>query len=275
MPVSSFESAKPRCRIAITSLTLLLVGMHLGPLLLGWYWGWPWAVCGVMVVGLGLACCTLYPHCRVFGSATRRFPCPTRTVFLTIDDGPCADTEEILGLLAAHHVRALFFLIGERALERPDDVRRIIAAGHLVGNHTHSHACYWYWSFPPSSQRREIRQCQEAIAGITGREPVLFRAPAGLRNPYCNLVAAEFGLTVTGWQVRGFDGVMTPLEKILATVRKGLRPGAILLLHQGLPHSPEVLRRVLAMLAEDGWNTALPEAWLKTSPSAETPPANC
>ena len=266
--------ASPFRRHAVAGMNALLVMVHVGAGMIWWWWGWPWGLAALMVVGLGLAGCTLYPHCRVFGSATRRIPCATRSVVLTIDDGPGDDTGEILRLLAAHRVRAVFFLIGERAARRPDDVRRIVAAGHLLGNHTQTHPCYGYWGYPPWSQRREVRQCQQVLTEITGRAPRLFRAPAGLRNPYCNLIAAEAGLEVTGWQARGFDGVHTPVGKVLATLRRGLGPGAIVLVHQGMPHSTEVLRRVLEMLAAEGWTTTLPEAWLNPVP-AGTPPASC
>jgi peptidoglycan-N-acetylglucosamine deacetylase len=262
-------------RLTVGGMTLILASVHAGLLLVGWHWGWPWAVGGVMALWLGLTGGTLYPHCRVFGAVTRSFPCATRSVILTIDDGPCADTGEFLGLLAAHRVRAVFFLIGDRAAQRPEEVRRILAAGHLVGNHTQTHAGYRFWSFPPWRLRREMRQCQETLSAITGQTPRLFRAPSGMRNPYCNCIAAEFGLSVTGWRARGFDGVNTPQEKILATLRRGLHPGAIVLVHQGMPHAPEVLRRVLEMLAADGWTTTLPEVWLNPPQCAETPPANC
>ena len=273
MPID--QSLKTTSRNSVIGITLLLVIVHIVPLTLGWYWGWPWAVGGLTIVGMGLSFCTLYPHSLVFGSSMRRFSVSTRSVILTIDDGPCADTEEILALLAEYRVKAVFFLIGERAAQRPEDVRRIIAAGHLVGNHTHTHPSHWYWAFPPWLQRRELRRCQKTLTEITGFTPVLFRAPVGMRNPYCNLIAAEFGLTVTGWQTRGFDGVKKPLHKIIAVLRRGLCPGAIILLHQGLPQSPVVLRQVLGMLAEDGWATTLPEEWLKTVPFAGIPPANC
>lgn len=271
----SVRSPKAHPRLTVTGVTVLLASLHAGLLLAGWQWGWPWAAGGFCVIWSGLTYATLYPHSRLLGSATRCFPGTTRSVIITIDDGPCADTGDILRLLAEHRVRAVFFLIGERAAQRPEDVRRIVAAGHLVGNHTHSHAGYWYWSYPPWRQRREVRQCQQTLTAITGQAPRLFRAPAGMRNPYCNAIATEFGLTVTGWRARGFDGVDTPLEKILATLHRGLRPGAIVLVHQGMPHSPEVLRRVLEMLAADGWATTLPETWLTATPSAETPPASC
>jgi peptidoglycan/xylan/chitin deacetylase (PgdA/CDA1 family) len=256
-------------------VTLLLLSLHVGPLVLGWYCGWPWAVAGLIVVELALTYCTVFPHSRLFGRAIRYLPYTERAVILTIDDGPCDDTEEILGILATHRARAVFFLIGERAEQRPQDVQRIIAAGHLIGNHTHTHQAYWYWSFPTWRQRRELSQCQRTLSSISGTEPTLFRAPVGMRNPYCNLVAAEFSLKVIGWQARGFDGVNTPVEKIISLIRRRLCPGAIVLLHQGMPHSPAVLLRVLEMLEEDHWVTALPEAWLSASPAVGTPQANC
>lgn len=253
--------APPR-RAAVGWTTVWLLGAHAGVVLLGWWCGWQWAVAGLVGLGAGVVCCTLFPHCRLFGSALRRVPCTSRSVILTIDDGPGEDSEEILRLLARHDARAVFFLIGNRAEQHPEAVRRLLAAGHLVGNHTQTHPCYWYWCYPPWRQRREMRQCQQVLTAITGRAPALFRAPAGHRNPYCNPVAAAFGLAVIGWQARGFDGVRTPVEKSLASLRRGLCPGAIVLLHQGQPQSLELLRQVLELLAAEGWQTMLPEAWL-------------
>jgi peptidoglycan/xylan/chitin deacetylase (PgdA/CDA1 family) len=258
---------------ACTAVSLLLLALYVAPLVAGWYCGWPWAVAGFLIVGLVLAGGTVIPHCRLFGSAIRRLPGAGRSVILTIDDGPCADTGELLDLLAARRARAVFFLIGERALQRPQDVRRIIAEGHLIGNHTHTHPAGTYWSYPPWRQRREVGQCQRALTSIGGVAPRLFRAPVGMRNPFCNLVAAGFSLQVIGWQARGWDGVNTPLERIIVSIRRGLRPGAIILLHQGMPHSPEVLRRTLDMLGHDAWTTTLPDSRLNSAVPAETLPA--
>jgi len=255
-------------RYGSIGVTLLLFAIHAGLLVLGFCRSWPWAVAGLLGVGLGLTYGTLCPGSRLFGSAVRRLPGAQRNVILTIDDGPCADTDEMLRILASHGARAVFFLIGERALQRPDAVRRIIAAGHLIGNHTHTHPAYGFWSYPPWRQRRELDQCQRALTAICGFAPKLFRAPVGMRNPYCNLTAAEFGLAVIGWHARGFDGVNTPLEKTLASIRRQLCPGAIVLLHQGLPQSPEVLRRTLEMLESGQWSPTLPAAWRGAAASA-------
>lgn len=256
-------------------VTLLLWALHLGLVVLGWVAGWWWAVAGLIVLELVLTYSTVCPHSRLFGRAIRKVPGTGRAVILTIDDGPCEDTAEMLRILAAHQARAVFFLIGERAAQRPQDVQRIIAAGHLIGNHTQTHQAYWYWSFPTWRQRRELSASQQTLTSISGISPTLFRAPVGMRNPYCNLIAAEFGLQVIGWQARGFDGVDTPVEKIIALIRRRLCSGAIVLLHQGMPHSPVVLQRVLEMLEQDQWRTTLPEVWLSAAPSAGTPQANC
>ena len=274
--ISHMSQASPLSllrRHASSAVTLLLLALHGGALALGWYGGWPWALAGLLCVGLVLAWGTLYPYSRLFGSAIRSWPCTQRSVILTIDDGPCADTTEMLDMLESRRVRAVFFLIGEQALQRPQDVQRIVAAGHLIGNHTHTHPAYTYWSYPPWRQRRELSQCQQALTATGGGIPKLFRAPVGMRNPYCNLVAGEFALQVIGWQARGLDGVDTPVDQIIAAIRRGLRPGAIVLLHQGMPHSPEVLRRVLDMLDDGGWTTTLPDSWLAAAASAGTPAA--
>ena len=110
---------RTRRRHASTGVTLLLFAMQAAALAIGWFGGWPWAWAGVPAVGLMLAYGSLYPHSRLFGSAIRSFPSTERAVILTIDDGPCADTEEMLHLLASHRVRAVYFLIGARAEQRP------------------------------------------------------------------------------------------------------------------------------------------------------------
>ena len=274
LPMTPNRSTITPRRHAVPWLTVLLAAIHAVPLVLGWWLGWQWTLVGLMVVASGLTFCSLYPHCRVFGAATRRFPTERREVLLTIDDGPTEDTDEILQILASRGVRAVFFLIGDLAGRHPERVGRILAAGHLVGNHTQTHACYWWWIFSPLRQRREIGRCQQTLAAITGKPPALFRAPAGMRNPYCNAVAAEFGLEVTGWQARGFDGVEKSVEKVLSSLTRGLRPGAIVLIHQGLPHSLEVLQRTIEAFESNDLTPILPEAWLSPA-TVEKPRANC
>jgi peptidoglycan/xylan/chitin deacetylase (PgdA/CDA1 family) len=210
---------------------------------------------------------TLNVHSRLFGSARRTVPLEGKSVCLTIDDGPCGDTVEILDLLDAYGAKAVFFLIGEQAAARPDDVREILRRGHWIGNHTQTHPAGKFWIYGPWSQRREIRNCQETLTALTGGPPTgLFRAPAGFRNPFTAPVLREAGLKAWGWHARGFDTSCNDIPLILRRLTTGLKPGAILLIHQGQPHHCEVLRQLLEQLSGNGWSCRLPQKELLNNP---------
>lgn len=256
-----------RARCSVLGVSAILLILHLCPLALGW----PWMLAGWLLTGVVMVGTTLNPHSHLFGNARRTLPMGDREVCLTIDDGPTADTPEFLATLAEHEAKAVFFLIGERAQQAPEQVRAILAAGHLIGNHTQTHPAHTFWSYPPHRQEQEMQACQETLRSITGVAPKLFRAPVGFRNPYCQIIAMRLGLRVMGWWVRGRDGVACKPTEAVARIQRRLCPGAILLIHQGLPHSLEVLRGVLEMLRQEGWRVTLPVAL----EDGETRPANC
>ena len=256
---------------------LLLTLLHLIPAALFWKVGFTAGFTALAAVHLTLLGFTLCPRSTWLSPALRRFPATGRTLFLTIDDGPSGDTPALLEILAAHQAKAIFFLIGERAAARPDLVRAIVAAGHQVGNHTHTHPEKSFWAYGPAAQRREILTCQETLSQLTGRPPVWFRAPAGFRNPFTHPLLREVPLTCLGWTARGFDTRPAPVPVLLARLRPAFLPGAILLLHQGHPHSPALLGALLTELASAGWTCDLPPP---AAPGAGiTPggkrPANC
>ena len=260
-----------RLRQSVAGVTFLIVVLHVWPFFCGWIWGWPWMVGGCAITGAILVSATLNPHSHWFGMARRTLPMGEREVCLTIDDGPCEDTAAVLAMLERHDARAVFFLIGDRARKFPDAVEAILADGHLIGNHTQTHPAHTFWSYPPARQRREMTACQEALGGRAR----WFRAPAGFRNPYCNLIAGGLGMRVMGWQARGRDGISCDVVRVVERIRSKLCPGAIVLVHQGLPHSLAVMESVLTMLRDEGWSIRLPEALTDPDPFSETPPASC
>jgi peptidoglycan/xylan/chitin deacetylase (PgdA/CDA1 family) len=243
----------------MSRVVLVLLCLHLVPVVAAMVWGtgafWL-AVAGLAVV---MAASIALPHGFLGGRAVRAFPAAGRTIHLTIDDGPCADTRAVLDLLAAHDVRAVFFLIGDHVRARPDDARAIVAGGHLVGNHTQTHPAKSFWAYLPWMQDREISACQQAIHDACGVAPAWFRAPVGLVNPFLIAVAARHGLRVMGWNARGFDTRGGDVDGILHAIRKDIRPGGIILVHQGHPHSIALLRRLLDHLATNGWQCVLPD----------------
>ena len=209
---------------------------------------------------------TLVPRCEWWGPVTKSLPqsCPD-TVWLTIDDGPDPhDTPELLKLLEGAGAKATFFLIGEKALRHPALVSAIVAAGHGVGNHTQHHRAGVFWALPAQKIRREIEACQESLAKHGATNVMWFRAPAGMRNHAVHPVLQRLGLRLAGWSVRGFDGVSANAEKVSAYLRAGLRPGAVVLMHEGRVAddgqrlAPRVLASLLADLEQRGLRAALP-----------------
>ena len=171
-------------------------------------------------------------------------------VWLTIDDGPDpADTPRILTLLDAHQARATFFLIGERAARHPELVREIIRRGHEVGHHTHTHPAGTFWCAGPARLSAELDSALQVLQPLT---PPLrwFRAPVGIKNFLLPRALATRGLHCVGWTIRSGDCLARHSETVLATVLRQLKPGAIILMHEG-PSVPPALRvKALTLVLE-------------------------
>lgn len=178
---------------------------------------------------------TLWPRCEWWGPQVKGLQVGGRAVWLTIDDGPDpVDTPELLDLLDAAGAKATFFVIGEKVERYPELVREILRRGNEVGNHTMTHPAGWFWAMPKGRVREEIERCQEVVKEATGGyECRWFRAPAGLRNHSVHPVLEVMGMRLAGWTVRGYDGVSSNVEEVVGRLKKGLRDGAGVLLHEG------------------------------------------
>src|SRR6059058_6205242 len=99
-------------------------------------------------------------------------------IAMTFDDGPSATlTPKLLDLLAARHIKATFFVIGENVAEHPEIVERTAREGHEIGNHSWSHPNLAKMS--DDAVRSQIKRTEEAIIGAIGSRPVLLRPPYG------------------------------------------------------------------------------------------------
>jgi peptidoglycan-N-acetylglucosamine deacetylase len=161
-----------------------------------------------------------------------------REFALTYDDGPNDScTESILDILARHQVHATFFVIGRFVRERAALVRRIRAAGHLVGNHTMTHPVLLFQS--PRRVREELAGTNAAIEDALGEKVIYFRPPHGARRPDVLRTAHELGLTPVLWNAMGYDWKATTAETVLANLDKGILHnrksgrGSNLLMHDG------------------------------------------
>ncbi|MDQ6802767.1 MAG: polysaccharide deacetylase family protein [Acidobacteriota bacterium] len=196
---------------------------------------------------------TLSPNVQWFGPVLTRFTTEDREVWLTIDDGPGDDTPLILELLASRSVRATFFLKGVLAAARPELVRSILAAGHTIGNHSYTHPSATFWCLPAPWIEEEIDRCN----AVLGEVPY-FRAPVGMKNPAVHPALAARGMRLVGWTARGFDGVSADAAGVAARIVPRVGPGAIIVMHQGLPQSLQCIERVVEDLQGAGYAFAVP-----------------
>jgi peptidoglycan/xylan/chitin deacetylase (PgdA/CDA1 family) len=196
----------------------------------------PWAAGALLLNHAVLTAAGLWPRSALLGpNVTRLAPAHAARgeVAITIDDGPDAEvTPAVLDLLAAHGARATFFCIADRARRQPALVRRIVAAGHSVQNHS-AHHRHHFSLLGPRALAREIGDAQAALADLTGTLPHCFRAPAGLRNPLLDPVLHALNLQLVSWTRRGFDTREADPGVVLQRLTRGLAGGDIVLLHDG------------------------------------------
>src|SRR5215510_2472650 len=183
---------------------------------------------GTGVAALGSLAWGVYdPTSPLFGRVIGRGPKRERVLYLTFDDGPQPRvTSRILETLKRERVPAAFFLVGAAVRLHPEMARRVAAAGHEIGNHTKNH-------------RKLHRLGPGAVrAEITGEIPRAFRAPHGYRNPFVTRVAKKLRYQTVGWTYGVWDSDRPPPEEIRRRVRVKLKPGAIILLHDGDGYDP-------------------------------------
>lgn len=223
---------------------------------------WPTApLAGIGVLALSHALLlypVLRPNVQWLGPVVTRFETSGKEVWLTIDDGPADDTPLVLDLFDRHDVRATFFVKGELAETNPAAGHEILRRGHSLANHSHTHPSHSFWCLLPGRIASEIDGCNRAITAIAGTQPRWFRAPVGMKNPAVHPALERRGMRLIGWTARGFDAMRSDPREVLARILPHLRPGAIIVLHQGRDHSLRVLEHVIVALKERGYSFVIP-----------------
>ena len=200
---------------------------------------------------------TLQPELLDLPGVVRRIETPEPRCYLTFDDGPDPQwTPRVLDALAHAGVRASFFVIGRLAQRSAGLLRRIRAAGHVVGNHAYSHR--HPWTLTRARARAEARTGTDAIAQALGERPLWFRPPHGRLGAFLVEAAREDGQRIALWSVSAVDwGPLATPERILLRLR-ALRAGDIVLMHDGPlrhnrpDHTLQVLPTLLAALVAEG-----------------------
>lgn len=195
---------------------------------------WPWAGGAVVASHLAVMAAGLWPRSTLLGPNWTHLPATAgQQIALTIDDGPDPEvTPRVLDVLDQYGAKATFFCIGEHARRHPRCVQAIVARGHAVENHSQRHR-HTFSLQGPGALRREIEAAQITLTEITGTQPLFFRAPAGLRNPFLEPVLCQLGLQLASWTRRGFDTRSRSAEAVAHRLLRHLAPRDILLLHDG------------------------------------------
>src|SRR4029077_4396997 len=174
-------------------------------------------------------------------------------IAMTFDDGPSAAlTPKLLDLLAAHHIKATFFLIGQNVAENPEIVAREAREGHEVANHSWSHPNLAKMS--DGGVRDQLRKTDEAIRSAAGHGPTLLRPPYGsITARQKKWINQEFGYKIVLWDVDPLDWRRPGPNVVCNRIIKMARAGSIILAHDIHPGTIEAMPCVLNQLEAKGF----------------------
>jgi peptidoglycan/xylan/chitin deacetylase (PgdA/CDA1 family) len=181
-------------------------------------------------------------------------------VALTFDDGPWEDTPAVLDLLAQYHIKATFCMVGRQVAAHATLVRRMVAEGHTLCNHTWSHD-EMLRTRSTDQIAADLQRTNDAIHAVVPSAAIgYFRAPGGNFSSQVVNIAAAMGMTSIYWSVDPQDWRGPGVQSIITNVLKNTRPGSIVLLHDGAgPQTVTALRTILPDLAGRYTLIALPD----------------
>lgn len=223
--------------------------------------GWVLGLTAVLICGFAaLVLDAFYPRVNLFVPALVSLPQRPgqKSIALTFDDGPVPlYTRQILDVLDRYRVKATFFCIGDNARRFPDLVQEIVARGHTLGNHTHTHH-----SLLLAGSRRvaqEVDLAEAALHAASGVRPRFFRCPKGYKNPIVARVLRQRGLHLVGYGYPIWDVENPPYTELVDRVLRRASAGDIIVMHDGFPATrsgrrdslvaalPEILAGLLAL----------------------------
>jgi peptidoglycan/xylan/chitin deacetylase (PgdA/CDA1 family) len=217
-----------------------------------WAVGTPLELLGLLV-GLGkLSRSWTY---QLFGEIYPRVETAEKVVALTFDDGPKpGQTEEILGVLKWHGVKASFFMVGRNIERHPELAARVLAEGHQLGNHSYSHRRLVFKS--PSYVQEEIDKTDVLLRGLGVQGEILFRAPFGKKLVVLPWLLSRSGREHITFDVVSRDDETQDVGLLTSRVMESVRPGSIILFHDGgrdKPGTVQAVDIVVGKLKEQGY----------------------
>jgi peptidoglycan/xylan/chitin deacetylase (PgdA/CDA1 family) len=172
---------------------------------------------------------------------------------MTFDDGPSGTlTPKLLDILAAHHIKATFFVLGEMVAEHPEILARAAQEGHEIGSHSWSHPNLAKMS--QEGVRSQLQRTDDEIKTAIGKRPTLFRPPYGsITERQKRWIHDEFGYDIILWDVDPLDWKRPGPAVVRSRILKETRPGSIVLSHDIHPGTIEAMPSTFDELQAKGF----------------------
>lgn len=174
-------------------------------------------------------------------------------IAMTFDDGPNATlTPKLLDLLAARHIKATFFVVGQNAADHPEILKRVAREGHEIANHSWTHPNLAKMS--DDAVRRELQKTDDAIKAAIGTRPQYLRPPYGsITARQKNWIHSEFGYRIIIWDVDPLDWKRPGPSVVTHRIVSETRPGSIILSHDIHPGTIEAMPATFDQLTAKGF----------------------
>ncbi len=210
---------------------------------------------------------------QLVGDMVCRVETAEKIVALSFDDDPTPEgVDAVLATLEPRGIKATFFLIGNRMEKWPGQAKRLLAAGHELGNHSYTHTrMLGKW---PSTYDGEVRKTDGLLKAEGAMKPVLFRPPFGKRLIGLPLAVRRAGYRTIMWDA-GDDAENNPEPRAYAAdILRKVRPGSIILMHPMYRHNQtarDALPMVLDGLKAKGYRVVTVSALLGSDKKASVP----
>lgn len=214
-----------------------------------------WWAAGITATLVLTAYYAAWPQSTVFGQILVRDDTKQKMVALTFDDGPNGQaTRAMVDILAARHVPATFFMVGRSVAADPTTTKYVTDHGFSIGNHTWDHS-FRIPVMSPNGIARELARTSTVIQKTTSITPEFFRPPHGYRSPQLLYEAHREHLRAVDWSVDPQDYNTGNADTITQRVLSSVKPGSIILLHDGLQDG----LKVKTLHNREGTIAALPQ----------------
>ncbi|UBU10790.1 polysaccharide deacetylase family protein [Nonomuraea gerenzanensis] len=206
------------------------------------------------LLAIAAVCVTLAPA-PAFAQAPKKEPVDceqVKCIALTFDDGPSKYAGTLLDTLKKYDAKATFFLEGQYVKSRPQYVKRMVAEGHELGNHSYSHPDFT--KSDAATIKSEIQKTQDAVKKAAGVEPKLLRPPYGMADLQVSDIAAEFGMPMILWTAGSQDWSSKNVDAIQKQTLAVAKPNSIILMHDWVKQTVDGMPSLIKTLQNKGYH---------------------